>query len=178
MVCGFSMGATTATIVAIRRPGAVRALVNDAGFDFFNPNPQAPTYAICRQLLGGSPGATRPDPEAAERFLLEHGMGDFLDRMKRDHDGAQGPGAWRSLVVSLWDALKGPCGHTFEDMRKITAPTLVLTGDRDMCCSVEDAVTAYRMLSKGQLAILPNEGHSVPDAAIRETVDFLRKCAG
>ena len=53
------------------------------------------------------------------------------------------------------------------------ADELVLTGDRDVCCSVEEAVTAFRMLSKGELAILPGEGHWLPDAAIDVTVDFL-----
>src|SRR6476659_5558495 len=33
MICGFSAGASVATIVAIRKPESIRALVNDAGFD-------------------------------------------------------------------------------------------------------------------------------------------------
>ena len=67
LVCGFSDGATLATILALRSPGSVRAIVNHAGYDLFNP--QAPSFAMARQVLGGSPDATEADPAAAERFF-------------------------------------------------------------------------------------------------------------
>ncbi len=154
----------------------MRALVNDAGFDVFDPNPQAPTFVMGRQVFGGRPDATEADPSALERFLVGHGMSDFFERMKADHDGAQGPGAWKTLVAAIFEALTSS-PYSFEDLRKIAVPTLILTGDRDGSCSVEEAVTAYRMLSKGELAILPGHGHYIPDSAIQVTVDFLRKCA-
>jgi pimeloyl-ACP methyl ester carboxylesterase len=177
LLCGFSAGATIATIVAISKPGSVRALVNDAGYDAFNPDPKAPAFALCRRVFGGRPDATQADPDALEPFLKANGMGDFFERMKADHDGAQGPGAWKALVAALFDALTW-CPFAFEDLRKITAPTLILTGDRDMSCTVEEAVTAYRMLAKGELAILPNEGHWIPDSAVEVTIEFLRRCEG
>jgi phosphotransferase system IIA component len=34
-------------------------------------------------------------------------------------------------------------------------------GDRDVVCSVEEAVVANRMLQQGELAILPNHGHFI-----------------
>src|SRR6187549_1509450 len=37
LLAGFSEGAATATIVAIRQPDAVRALAAHAGYDIFNP---------------------------------------------------------------------------------------------------------------------------------------------
>ncbi len=67
LVCGFSDGATLATILAIRSPGSVRAVVNHAGYDLLNP--QAPALAMARQVLGGSPDAAEADPGAAERFF-------------------------------------------------------------------------------------------------------------
>jgi len=176
LMCGFSAGATIATIAAIRKPEAVRALVNDAGYDPFNPDPKAPAFALCRQVFGGRPDATQADPDALEPFLKANGMDDFLRRLKADQDGAREPGAWRALIATLFDALTW-CPFDFEDLREITAPTLVLTGDRDMSCSVEEAVTAYRMLAKGELAILPNEGHSVPDSAVEVSIEFLRQHA-
>ena len=42
MICGFSDGAMTATIVGIRNPASVRAIVNYAGYDTLNP--QAPAW--------------------------------------------------------------------------------------------------------------------------------------
>lgn len=37
LICGFSDGGQTATIVGVRSPGSVRAIVNHAGYDLFNP---------------------------------------------------------------------------------------------------------------------------------------------
>jgi pimeloyl-ACP methyl ester carboxylesterase len=104
-------------------------------------------------------------------------MSEFFDRMKADHDGAQGPGAWKTLACAIFGAFTTSL-YAFDDLRKITAPTLILTGDRDFCCSVEDAVTAFRMLPKGELAILPSHGHYIPDSAIQVTVEFLQRCKG
>jgi pimeloyl-ACP methyl ester carboxylesterase len=177
LLCGFSAGASVATIAAIRRPERVRALVNDAGYDVFNPDPKAPVYETCRRIFGGSPDATKADPDAAERFLASHGMSDFVERMKLDHDGSQGPGAWKRLLASIFDALTSS-PFSFEDLRTITAPTLVLTGDRDMTCSAEEAVHAFRMLPRGELAILPDQGHALPATAVRASIDFLVRRKG
>lgn len=68
-------------------------------------------------------------------------------------------------------------GYTFDDLRTITAPTLVLVGDRDPFCSIEDGATAYRMLPHGALSILPGVGHRIPRSAIDATIEFLRRHA-
>jgi pimeloyl-ACP methyl ester carboxylesterase len=65
LIAGFSDGAITATILGIRHPDTARAIVNHAGFDEFDP--EAPTFAMMRQILGGRPEATEPDPDAAAR---------------------------------------------------------------------------------------------------------------
>ena len=69
-LAGFSEGAATATIVAIREPDAVRALAAHAGYDIFNP--QAPVFATGRAIFGGNPEATEADPDAAEARLPGH----------------------------------------------------------------------------------------------------------
>jgi len=54
----------------------------------------------------------------------------------------------------------------------------ILTGDRDDFCTVEQAVTAYRQLPDGELAILPGHGHYIPPSAIQTTVEFLTRRLG
>ena len=66
-----------------------------------------------------------------------------------------------------------PRGTPFDDLRAITAPTLVLTGDRDDFCSVEDAVTTYRSLSQGELAVIPDHAHHLGAAMIEASIEFL-----
>jgi pimeloyl-ACP methyl ester carboxylesterase len=174
MIAGFSAGASVATLAAIREPESVRALVNHAGFDTFNPNQKAESFVMCRQMFGGRPDASEADPAAVERNFAAQGMAEFIERMTTDHDGAQGAGAWKSLVRSMFRAFSTP-GAPLDDLRMITAPTLVLTGDRDFCCSVEQAVTVFRTLPRGEIAILPGEGHTVTDSAVQATLAFLQR---
>jgi len=177
LLCGFSAGATVATTLAAKNPDRVRALVNDAGYDMFNPNPEAPVFVMGRKVFGGSPDATGGDAGAVERFFASQGMSAVAERMAADHDGAQGAGAWKALIKSIFPAFTKPA-LSWEHLRKITAPTLIMTGDRDFLCSVEEAVTAFRMLPKGELAVLPGHGHYVPASAIPIKLDFLRRCKG
>jgi pimeloyl-ACP methyl ester carboxylesterase len=53
------------------------------------------------------------------------------------------------------------------------APTLILVGDRDPYCTVEEAVTAYRALAHGELAVLPNTAHTITPRAVEATIEFL-----
>ena len=171
LVCGFSDGATLATILAVRNPGSVRAIVNHAGYDLLNP--QAPSFAMARQVLGGSPDAAEADPAAAERFFESSDqMRPLLDGMRAE----RGEG-WKTILTQTYERITTSPGYVFEDLRSITAPTLILAGDRDGFCSVEEGVEAYRMLGEGELAILPGEGHVISPAAVEVSIDFLGRHA-
>jgi pimeloyl-ACP methyl ester carboxylesterase len=174
LIAGFSEGAITATILGIRQPDAVRAIVNDAGFDPFDPD--APTIAMMRQILGGSPEASGPDPDAAARgFEASEPMRTMFALMRRDQDEGQGEGHWREYLRLSWDRCTRPPGYTFGDFAKINVPTLILTGDRDEFCTVGAAVSAYGQLPDGELAILPGHGHYISPAAIESTVEFFAR---
>jgi len=176
LIAGFSEGAISATILGIRAPDRVAAIVNHAGHDFFNP--QAPSFQIMRQLLGGSPDAPRADPDAVERsFAKSEQMRAMFALMRLDQDEAQGPGYWRTYLKLAFDRSTRWPGYAFDDLAKIPVPTLILSGDRDEFCSVEEAVTSYRALPNGELAILPNTGHLITDAAIAATIEFLERHA-
>jgi pimeloyl-ACP methyl ester carboxylesterase len=177
LICGFSEGAITATIIGIRNPETVRAIVNHAGYDFFNP--QASSFMMMRQMFGGAPDATQADPDAFERTSeSSEEMRAMLELMKADHEGAQGEGYLKTYLAQAFDRTTQSPGYTFEDLGKITAPTLILTGDRDDFCSVEEGVEAYRMLEQGELAVLPNHGHFISASAVRVTIEFLEQQLG
>jgi pimeloyl-ACP methyl ester carboxylesterase len=176
LVAGFSEGAITATILAIRAPDKVGAIVNHAGHDFFNP--QAPSFHVLRQLFGGRPDATRTDPDAVERFFAQsEQMRAMFALMQADQDEARGPGYWRTYLELVFERSTRWPGYAFADLAQIDAPTLILSGDRDEFCSVEEAVAAYRALPKGELAILPNTGHVITPSAIAATIEFLERQA-
>ena len=174
LIAGFSEGGATATMVALRRPELVRALVNHAGFDYFDP--AGPVPPGVRQVFGGSPDATRADPDAAERmFQSIPPMAAIFATMKADYDDAQGEGLWRSYLEQFFDRHVAPLGHTIDDFASITAPTLILTGDRDTFCSVEAACAAYRRLDDGELGVIPGTDHEISGAVIDAMIEFLSR---
>ena len=176
MVCGFSEGGITATILAIRHPGSVRALVNDAGYDMLNP--QANIFTMGRALLGGRPDATSADPEVAEaNFRADPGMEAVFELMKADQDSGQGPGHWRTYLSSLFDRWTTWPGYGFSDLAGIEVPTLVLVGDRDDFCTVEEGCQTYRSLPLGELAVVPDTGHEITSEKVDLFTAFLRRNA-
>jgi pimeloyl-ACP methyl ester carboxylesterase len=103
LIAGFSEGGITATIAGIHGQGRFQAIVNDAGYDGFNP--QAPSFAMMRQMLGGSPTATEADPDAfAQMMTHNEQMRPMFELLKADQDGGQATGTgpstcgWRSTA--------------------------------------------------------------------------------
>lgn len=174
---GFSDGAAVATVVAIRHPEAVSALAAHAGYDVFVPN--APIFEMGRALFGGSPEATEADPSAAEQALMTMPpMAAMLALTKADYDTAQGEGHWREYLRIFFDRATHSPGYTMKDFRSIIAPSLIVTGDRDHFCSVEEGAIASRNLPAGELAVLPNTEHAITPAVIDTTVEFLLRHRG
>jgi pimeloyl-ACP methyl ester carboxylesterase len=66
-----------------------------------------------------------------------------------------------------------PGRETFEDFKRITAPTLIEVGDRDIYCPVEEGCLAYRNLPSGELCVLPNVDHAITPAGVDAAVSFL-----
>jgi pimeloyl-ACP methyl ester carboxylesterase len=174
LVAGFSDGGITATILGIRHPGSVRAIANHAGYDAFDPH--APSSAMLRQMLGGSPDATEADPDAAARaFSQSPEMQAVFELMKADEDSGQGKDHWKEYLRLVFHRVTQPHGYTMSDLRAITAPTLILVGDRDEFCSVEEGVRAYRALPQGELAVVPNTGHIITPPLVELMVEFLER---
>jgi pimeloyl-ACP methyl ester carboxylesterase len=174
LVAGFSYGGITATVLGIRHPRSVRAIANHAGYDAFDP--QSPVFAMSRQILGGSPDATEADPGAAARFFSQSAeMQGVFELMKADEDSGQGKDYWREYLRLAFQLLTQPPGYTMSDLGAITAPTLIIVGDRDEVCSVEEGVRAYRALAEGELAVVPATGHIITPPLVELMVEFLER---
>ena len=126
-------------------------------------------------MLGGSVDATMANPDAAARFFAQSDMLPVFELLKSDQDSGQGPGYWKTYLTLAFDRITRSPGYTFDDLRAITVPTLILTGDRDVFYSVEEAVTAYQMLHDGELAVQPNTGHLITPAVIGATIEFFER---
>ena len=176
LVAGFSEGGITATILGIRHPGSVRAIANHAGYDAFAPSVMPTLSAMMRQMLGGSPDATEADPDAAARFFSQSAeMQGAFELMKADEDSGQGKDHWKDYLRLAFHRLTESTGYTTSDLGAIAAPTLIIVGDRDEFCSVEEGVLAYRALAEGELAVVPNTGHIITPPLVELMVEFLER---
>ena len=172
LVFGFSDGGIAASLIGMHYPGILRAIVNHAGYDLLNPN--APIRRVIRTVHGGNPEATQADPALIRRwFTMTANLREMLHKLQADHDAAQGEDYWLTLFVQAFAMRTVPLDENFEDFRRIAEPTLILVGDRDEYCSVEEAVTVYRMLRYGELAILPNLEHAMTAQVAETALKFL-----
>ncbi len=176
MVCGFSDGGEVATILGIRSPGAARAIVNHGGYDLFNPDPQAPAIAMTRHMLGGRPDATQADFDALAQLADDSDdLRVMFGLMRADHDSAQGVDHWQTVITETFARISQPHGYTVDDLRSMTTPTLILVGDRDVFCSVEEGAGLYRALPNGELAILAGTDHLISATAVDATIEFFNR---
>jgi pimeloyl-ACP methyl ester carboxylesterase len=176
LLAGFSEGGLTAAVAAINAPQRFRAVVIQAGHDGLNP--EAQTAAMMRQMLGGSPDATQADPEAFAAMSAQSvEMSALFELMKADQDGGQGEGHWAEYLRLAFPRVTQPIGYTFDDLARVSAPTLILVGDRDEFCSVEEAALACRKLKDGALAVLPATGHVITRHGIDTMIDFFDRQA-
>jgi pimeloyl-ACP methyl ester carboxylesterase len=168
-VAGFSEGGQVALLLGMRHPDSTRALVCDSGYDVLNP--EAPAFAMLPALLGGLPYV---DPDVVEQsFGQDPEMAEIFALMKVDQDAARGAGYWRTYVERTLERWSHWPGYGYADLARITVPTLILVGDRDYFCSVEEATVAFRNLGQGQLAVLPTVGHVISTGKIEALISFL-----
>jgi pimeloyl-ACP methyl ester carboxylesterase len=134
---------------------------------------------MMRQMLGGSANAQRTDAAAVEHFFSQSPqMRSMLELMKSDQDGAQGRDHWRTYMELAFARTTTWPGYAFEDLGKIAVPTLVMAGDRDEFCSCEEAVTCYRSLRHGELAILADTRHIITSPSVDVMREFFTRSPG
>ncbi|MFL5715758.1 MAG: alpha/beta fold hydrolase [Chloroflexota bacterium] len=138
---GYSMGGMTALGYAVRHPERLRTLVV-AGIT----TAREPRASVVRRLM---------DPDRIQRD--EPAWAADLARL----DETQGSGAWRRLVTAVADDVAAQPLLTPPEIRRITAPTLVICGDRDPLVPVDQAATLARAVRDGRLLVAPGAGHDL-----------------
>ncbi len=166
-IFGFSNGATTALLVAIRHPQQVTRVVAASGV--YKRSSCAPGFwegfkhaslDVMPQALKDAYLQVAPDPKGLETMFNRD-----VERMRNFEDMKE------------------------EDIRSITVPVLVLHSDHDVA-GPEHAVEIYRLLPHGELAILPGAhgeymgvaetsqpGNTLPAATLTILTAFLDKPA-
>jgi pimeloyl-ACP methyl ester carboxylesterase len=152
---GFSMGAATALLYAMRRPERLRTLV----------------------LVGTSPETeprTRVIRHLADVSRIEAQDPAWAERLARRHDPVQGPGAWRRLMPAIVEMVERQPAVSPAELRRAEVPALVMVGDRDPFVPVPQAWQLARQLPDARLAVLPGSGH---EAMVHQPAIFNETCA-
>lgn len=139
-LAGFSMGAHTALAFATRAPGRVASLVL-AGISL-EPEPRG---SVARRLM---------DPERIDRTDP-----DWAARLAARHDPFQGEGAWRRLLPAIAAEISHARTAAPREIHAVSAPALVIVGDRDPFAPVDHAWGVARLLRHGSLFVVPDCPH-------------------
>jgi pimeloyl-ACP methyl ester carboxylesterase len=156
---GYSMGALTALGYAVRAPQRLRTLVV-VGITAA----REPRATVGRRLMNPE-RIVKDDPAWAAEMDLTI-------------DPVQGPGAWRRLLTAIAADIDSQPLLTPGELRSITAPTLVVAGDRDPLVPVGQAWELSRQVRDGRLFVAPDSGHDVltrrPALALEALRGFYR----
>ncbi|MFI5012368.1 MAG: alpha/beta fold hydrolase [Hyphomicrobiales bacterium] len=178
-IVGLSMGAYATLNLGMRHPGLVRSLVV-AGCGYgAEPARQAAFVqqsGVTAELFESRGSAVAAETYANVPARLSYlkkdprGWAEFLDRLK-GHSAVGATLTLRGVQMrrpSLWDLV--------EDMRKIEAPTLIVTGDDDDPC-LEPGLLMKRSIPGAGLLVLPRGGHAInleePEAFNRALAEFF-----
>jgi pimeloyl-ACP methyl ester carboxylesterase len=145
-ICGYSDGGQIALDLGIRYRDLAEALVIGAATYKF----KEPYYEHLRGM--GFEALGRVD-------TVKMGQG-WTDYLKEVHPRNDTPDYWNMLVNQISHMWWQPLGYSDEDLKTVTAPSLIILGDRDgFVLDVEQAVEMYRLMPNAELAVIPEANH-------------------
>jgi len=139
---GFSMGAMTGLTFATRHPDRLRTAII-CGIDIT----RQPRASVAERLM---------DPQRIEREEPEWAV-----QLERRHGPVQGRGAWKALMRAIATDVGRQPLLTYEELRRVRLPVLLVYGDRDVFVPVDHAVAIYRQLPDARLLVAPDSPHQV-----------------
>jgi pimeloyl-ACP methyl ester carboxylesterase len=129
---GFSNGAQTAMQIAISYPALVNKLIMASGFYKREGVPDVFWKGINQATLSDMPQALKDD------FMkINHDSAKLLNMFQKDVHRMQAFKDWSD-----------------QDLKSITAPTLIIIGDKDVV-TPEHAAAMYRLIPHARLAVIP-----------------------
>jgi pimeloyl-ACP methyl ester carboxylesterase len=179
-IVGLSMGGFATTHFGFTYPDRARSLVI-AGCGY-GASPSTRAQFTAEAAASAARFEQQGMAEAAEAYALgpsrvQHqnkdprGWREFTDQLA-EHSATGAAMTLRGVQSrrpSLFDLV--------EEMKKITAPTLIMTGDEDWAC-LEPGILMKKTIPAAALVVLPNAGHAInleePDAFNRHIDAFLQ----
>lgn len=147
-VVGFSDGACTGMVLAMRYPSIVKNLVVIGT-----------TYNVARY----PPGTTEQFASLTPKLLYDSVPAAFAEVMRKARRLYPDLKSWNAffhkLVQDMWT--REPA-FTLEQLSSISAPTLILFAENEPYYSLDDARQMANAIPEGELAVIPGAGHTSP----------------
>lgn len=173
-VIGASMGGMIAQTMAARHPQLVRSLTSIMSNTGARRSGQ-PSLRVYPILLGRAARGREAFIAHMERVFTaigSRGLPKDLDDLRalaalsydRDHDPA-GPGRQLAAIMAA--------GNRTPELRRITAPTLVIHGSADPLIAPSGGRATARAIAGAQLMMVRGMGHDLPRAAWPQLIDAI-----
>lgn len=186
-VVGRSLGGMIAQTVAATEPGRVRSLTSIYSTTGSTAVGQ-PAKSTIRIIATTPVLRNRTDAVRAHLRLTRHIAGRSYP-MDDAAEAALAAGAWDR---SAGDPAAGAArqieaiqrsGDRTPQLRRITAPTLVIHGDRDVLVAPSGGVATARAIRVAQHVVIPGMGHHIPEALVEPITRYIsghadRVCEG
>jgi pimeloyl-ACP methyl ester carboxylesterase len=147
VIFGYSMGGYVACYLSLKYPGSVGSIITLATKFYWD---EATASAETKML--------QPD-------ILEQKVPKFAEALAQTHGAVH----WKELLhqtARLLEGLGKQPALKKEDYPAITAPCLLLVGDRDKMVGIEETAAVYRSLPSARFAVLPATPHPIEQVPI------------
>jgi pimeloyl-ACP methyl ester carboxylesterase len=179
-IVGLSMGGFATTHFGFTYPDRARSLVI-AGCGYgassgtraqFTAEAEASAVRFEQQSMAEAAEAYALGPSRVQHQNKDpRGWREFTDQL------AQHSATGSAMTLRGVQSRRPSLYDLVEEMKKITAPTLIMTGDEDWPC-LEPAILMKKTIPTAALVVLPNSGHAInleePDAFNRHVDEFFQ----
>lgn len=176
-VFGISMGGMIAQELALMHRTRVRALVlgctNCGGTESVIASPEVFEVVRARATMQAEEGAWSMVPYIYDASTPRERVEEDIAIRIRTYPAEESYNAQLQAILS-WGS--------FDRLKSITAPTLVIHGESDQLVPPENGRILAREIPGAELAMLPNASHifptDQPEASLREVMAFLERVDG
>jgi pimeloyl-ACP methyl ester carboxylesterase len=177
-VVGVSMGGMIAQTLAAEHPSSVRSLVSIMSTTGSRWKGQ-PAFRIYRFLLRRAPADRDGFIERTSNLFAvigSHGLPQDTERIReiaaRSYDRGLDPAATGRQLGAIIAS-----GDRTSQLRKISAPTLVIHGSKDRMVNRSGGVATARAIPGARMVTIQGMGHDLPEAAWPQLLDAISEHA-
>jgi pimeloyl-ACP methyl ester carboxylesterase len=151
-IVGFIDGGITALTIGMRQPELLRSIVA-VGANFRIDD------------------HVRAAIELLDADIIEQHEPEYAELLAAFHDPHHEPGYWRTMVRHNAENLLENPAYSEDDLRQITAPTLLITGESDLACNISQILAMKRSIPNSEMLLV---NHADADWVNNHTVHDTR----